>query len=82
MSASPNDRLYDELLSPVAEDYFDACRKLSALPSTADTAYQRAWLRGRLVTLAEHGNRLARVLEVPEPLWAGMQDLAGMNLDR
>lgn len=80
---SANCRLYDELLQPVVEDYFNACRTAAELPVTDEPANgrQHAWLRARLTTLAEHGNRLARVLEVPAPLWADMRALAGMSLD-
>lgn len=72
-----NDRLYDELLKPVADDFFRACQALSVISPTPDTAVSRSFLHGRLAVLEETGNRIADVLVVPAPLWEDMRALAG-----
>jgi hypothetical protein len=72
-----NDRLYDELLKPVADDFFRACQALSVIEPTTDTAVSRSFLHGRMAALEEAGNRIADVLNVPEPLWADMRAVAG-----
>jgi hypothetical protein len=77
-----NDRLYDELLRPVAEDYFQTAKTVAALmsvPATADCV-RALVLQERMSTLQETGDRIAGVIEVEFPLWDDMRDLAGMGL--
>jgi hypothetical protein len=73
---SPNDRLYDELLKPVVEDFYNTVTALAELPVGDDTRTTRAWRLGRLHTLEQVGNRIADVLEVAHPEWAHMRGMA------
>jgi hypothetical protein len=71
-----NDRLYDELLKPVVDAYYEAVR-LHGIKREADfDKADRAWSLSRMQTLAEVGDRIADVLEVARPLWADMRALA------
>jgi hypothetical protein len=70
-----NDRLYDELLKPVVEDFYNAVKALAELPVGDDTQWTRAWLLSRLETLEKVGDRTADVLEVATPEWVQMRDM-------
>lgn len=77
---SVNDRLYDELLKPVVEDYYEtatAVGQLMSVPATSDVV-RTLCLQERLTVLEQTGDRIARVLELPEPLWEEMRGLAGV----
>lgn len=77
---SANDRLYDELLKPVVEDYFETAETVAVLvsePALRD-GVKALTLQERMRTLQETGDRIARVLDVPQPLWEDMRGLAGV----
>lgn len=77
---SPNDRLYEELLKPVVEDYYETAETVAVLvsePATKD-GVKALTLQERMRTLRETGDRVASVLELPVPLWEDMRGLAGV----
>ena len=76
---SVNDRLFEELLRPVVDSFYNTCRALAATPPEPETRTRRAWLLARLETLEECGDRIARVIEVAEPVWEDMRALAGVS---
>lgn len=75
-----NDRLYDELLRPVAEDYFKTAQVVADLMSVPmlQGGVKVLTLQEHMRTLREVGDRIARVIEVPSPLWDDMREMAGM----
>jgi hypothetical protein len=75
-----NDRLYDELLRPLAEDYYETARVVVQLMSVPvlQSSVKVLTLQEHMRTLREVGDRTARVLEVPAPLWDDMRGMAGM----
>jgi hypothetical protein len=66
---SPNDRLYDELLAPVVEDYTTTAELLAAVPRGDRFHPRRAYLEGQIEVLERTGDRIADVLEVDRPEW-------------
>lgn len=66
---SPNDRLYDELLAPVVEDYTTTAELLAAVPGGDSFQIRRALLRGQLLAFQRAGDRIAEVLQVACPQW-------------
>ncbi|MEU4558592.1 hypothetical protein AB0F72_09380 [Actinoplanes sp. NPDC023936] len=75
-----NDRLFDELLRPVVDDYYETAETVAVLvsqPAKKD-GIKALTLQERMRTLQEVGDRVARVLEVAEPLWEDMRALAGL----
>ncbi len=77
---SVNDRLFDELLKPVVEDYYETAETVAVLVSepVLRDGVKVLVLQERLRTLQEAGDRIARVLELPAPLWEDMRGLAGV----
>ena len=79
---SVNDRLYEELLKPVVEDYYNSAKTLGEFLSVpyfrSAENVKVTRLQERLVVLEETGDRIARVLELPEPLWEDMRGMAGV----
>jgi hypothetical protein len=73
---SVNDRLFDELLRPIVDDYYEAATALAG--SENSTTGPRSALVARMKALQECGNRTALVLEVADPLWDDIRDLAGL----
>lgn len=74
---SVNDRLFEELLAPVADDYYETAKSLAG--SGEATSGPRVALMARMNALQECGDRTARVLEVAAPLWDDMRGLAGLT---
>lgn len=77
---SANDRLYEELLKPVVEDYYETAKTVAVLlsePALRD-GMKALLMQERLRTLQETGDRIARVLEIAAPLWEDMRGLAGV----
>nr|WP_221374344.1 hypothetical protein [Actinoplanes polyasparticus] len=80
MTAS-DQRVHDEVLKPIVEDYYRSAKlvgELMSVPVLEGTATVLVH-RARMEALAECGNRLANVLGVAEPLWDAMLDLAGVE---
>ncbi len=77
---SVNDRLYEELLKPVVEDYFETAETVAVILSepALQGGVKALTLQERMRTLQETGDRIARVLEIAEPLWEDMRGLAGV----
>jgi hypothetical protein len=75
-----NDRLYDELLKPVVEDYYETAETVAVLVAEPNLreGVKALTLQERMRTLRETGDRIARVLEIAEPLWDDMRGLAGV----
>lgn len=71
-----NDRLYEELLRPVVERFYDTARYLAWLPVTAMSRLDRAFKLGRLDALEQTGNLIAEAILVAPPDWGAMRDLA------
>jgi hypothetical protein len=72
-----NDRLFDELLRPIADDYYETAK---ALHNASEATLSSRWaLMARMSCLQECGDRTARVLEVAEPLWDDMRGLVGLS---
>jgi hypothetical protein len=76
VNAPANDRLFDELLRPVLDDFCDTAKAYSHFPSESVDGPTQIGLLVRLSTLQEVGDRIARVLGVPEPLWEDMRVMA------
>ena len=74
---SANDRLFDELLRPIVDDYYESAQALRS--AEGSTSGPRMALLARMNCLEEYGARTARVLEVAEPLWEDMRGLAGLQ---
>ncbi|MGX6605605.1 hypothetical protein ACWKSP_26255 [Micromonosporaceae bacterium Da 78-11] len=76
---SVNDRLFDELVKPITEDYWTTARVLAMTP--CDTQHTVAWMvsKERMRTLEECGTRTAQAVEVAEPLWEDMRAMAGLD---
>ncbi len=81
MTAPVNDCLYDELLKPVAEDYYELARRVAALRSIPATADCVTVLKHQacMEVLENVGNRTARVIDVAAPLWEDMRALVGLT---
>lgn len=73
---SVNDRLYDELLKPLVESFYETLQSLAALPVDESTRITRSWRLGRLSALEQEGDRIASVLAVACPDWETMRELA------
>jgi transposase len=71
------ERLFDEVLRPIADSFYDGCKALADVSDTADPSVPVA-LMARLSALQECGDRIAKALEVAEPLWDDMRGLAGL----
>ncbi len=78
MTAPVNDRLYDELLKPVAEDYYELATQVSRLSEGPGTVAWGARVAS-MDMLETVGERIAKVLEVPAPLWEDMRALVGLT---
>ncbi len=81
MTAPVNDRLFDELLKPVVEDYYRLAKVVGELQSVPALAGCITVLKhlACMEVLAEAGDRTARVLDVAAPLWEDMRGLAGVR---
>jgi hypothetical protein len=73
---SVNDRLYDELLVPLVDNFYQTLETLAGVPVGDRFMPRRGFLLGRLDALEVEGNRITDVLAVPHPDWAAMRDLA------
>jgi hypothetical protein len=71
---SANDRLYDELLVPVVEDFYNAVKALADIPVDDHNRTTRAWYISRLWALEQTGDRIADVLGVARPDWVHMRE--------
>jgi hypothetical protein len=68
--------LYGQVLAPIADRYYSACRSLAKLAVSDATHASRVWKLARLATLQECGDLLAGALEVAAPEWEAMRHLA------
>lgn len=74
---SVNDRLYDELLKPIVEEYYDLAKAMAE--AGPESTHLRSYRLGRMHCLVEQGDRIASVLDVAPPLWGDMRALAGLE---
>jgi hypothetical protein len=73
---STNDLLYDGVLKPLVDAYYQNLKALADLPPVESTQNARTWYLARLDLLEGEGNRVADFLQVASPEWATMRDLA------
>lgn len=73
---SVNDRLFDELLRPIVDAFYETAQSLAALPQDDPTQIERAIMLTRPATLEEVGDLIAGVIDVAPPLWHDMRCLA------
>lgn len=66
---SPNDRLYDELLAPVIDDFRATCEVLEGLEPGPGTALARVAQMAKQSAYRAVGDRVADVLGVDRPDW-------------
>ena len=78
MTAPANDHLFDELLRPIVDEFYETAKTLAKYPDNPDTALGRIALLTRMNTLQECGDRTAQVLGFAEPLWDDMRGLSGI----
>lgn len=74
---SVNDRLFDDLLRPVTDRFYETAKTLAAIRTLGDApAWRRAFLTGQLETLQQVGTLIADTIEVAQPDWDAMREMA------
>lgn len=71
-----NDRLYEELLKPIVERFYEGAKALGRLPVGDDYRTTRTFRLGQLDALEQTGDLIAEAILVACPDWAAMEELA------